>query len=52
MKPFSRLRWFFLCCAGLRHRKGENWFRIGKGESPRRSSRCTRCGVRGKGLAH
>lgn len=52
MRPFSRLRWIFLCCCGLRHRSSDAVYLCQKGAAPRRSSRCTRCGVKGKGLGH
>lgn len=52
MRRFSRLRWAFLCLCGLRHRKGEHWFTVGKGFKPKPLDRCTRCGVRGKGIGH
>ena len=53
MKPFSRLRWLFLCACGLRHRKGETWFRVQRGREPERVSRCTRCGIKKPGaVAH
>lgn len=52
MRRFSRLRWIFLCLAGFRHRPGEHWFRVQKGKPPEPVSRCTRCGVKGKGVAH
>ena len=53
MKPFSRLRWLFLCACGLRHRNGEHWYTVGKGFAPRPLSRCSRCGVKTPGaVAH
>lgn len=52
MRPFSPLRWFFLCFCGLRHRRGETCHLTMKGAPPRKLSLCTRCGVKGKGLAH
>lgn len=52
MKPFSRLRWIFLCGCGLWHRRGESVHLSTKGAPLRRSSRCTRCGVKGRGLGH
>jgi len=52
MRTFSRLRWIFLCACGLSHRKGEHWFTVGQGFSPRPLSRCTRCGVKGRGISH
>jgi len=52
VKRFSRLRWIFLCACGLAHRKGEHWFRVRQGKPPERVSRCSRCGIRGSGIAH
>lgn len=52
MKRFSRWRWALLCLFGFRHRKGEHWFTVGKAMTMKPLSRCTRCGVKGKGLAH
>ena len=49
MKPFSRLRWIFLCACGLRHRRGEAFFEVQRGVRPRPVSRCTRCGVGQRG---
>lgn len=51
MKPFSRWRWAFQCCFGLRHRKGESCHLSMKGAALRRTSRCTRCGIKSKGMA-
>lgn len=52
VKPFSRLRWIFLCGCGFWHRRGESVHLSTKGAPLRRSSRCTRCGVKGEGLGH
>lgn len=52
MRQFSRLRWIFLCACGFAHRKGEHWFTVGRGFKPVPLSRCTRCGVRSRGVAH
>lgn len=51
MRPFSRLRWIFLCCFGMRHRKGETCHLTTKGAPLKRLSRCTRCGIKSKGMA-
>ncbi len=49
MKNHSLLRWAVLCWFGLRHRKGEVWFRVQRGKPPQKINCCTRCGVKKKG---
>ena len=52
MRSFTLWRWALLCCFALRHRAGESVMLCQKGVPPRKTSRCTRCGVKGKGLGH